>query len=169
MATTRTILLLTFARRGEGAAILRAREVALSRLPGARVVAVGTPVSAPVLRDLGLAEVLVYGEGQAAKEVVARARRIAPELAVIVYDEFAFRGHLKLEGLAWASRARRVLRCPPEGEARETGRLPLAALVVGKSLWTGLRTVGLGLGLVVAYLVLGLAQLTSGGRGAGRA
>jgi hypothetical protein len=169
VAATRAALLLTFARRGEEEAILRAMEVALAQLPGARLVAIGTPVSAPVLRELGLTEVLVYGEGQAAKEVVGRARRIAPEVAVIVYDESAFRGHLKLEGLAWATRAGRVLRCPPEGDVRSIGRPALAVVVLGKSLWMGIRTAGAALGLAVAYLVLSLAQHFPGGRGAGRA
>ena len=169
MATTRTALLLTFARRGEEEAIRRAVAAALHHLPGARLVAVGTPVSAPVLKGLGLSEVLMYGEGQTMRGVFAKERQLAPELAVIVYDGPALRGHLKLEGLAWAARARVILRCAPEGEVRAAGRWALLATLAGKTLWMGLRGVAAALGLAVAYLVLSLSQVASGGRGAGRA
>jgi hypothetical protein len=146
---TRNVLLLTFARRGEERAIQRAISALAEVAPGAQVIAVGTPVSAPVLRDLGIATILVYGDGKSARQVIEEAQLFMPEAAAIVYDNPRFRAHLKLEALALLIRVRTVLRCPPSPQAAEAetqlpkpetiGRLRLAWSVLTKGLHLLLR------------------------------
>jgi hypothetical protein len=163
-----TVLLLTFARRGEEEAIRRA--VTLLRPAGAEtdLVAVGTPVSAPLLRGLGVPEVLVFGEDGSARALLAALRRRRPRTAAIVYCGPRFGGHLKLEALALLSGARQVVRVLPEGEAR-LGRSRLALTVAAKAA----QAAGcLGVGAAVtglAWLWLRAAQGRRGGRRASRA
>jgi hypothetical protein len=162
-----TVLLLTFARRGEDAAIRRAITALLERVPGARVIAVGTPVSAPILRDLGIADILVYGDGKSARQVVEEAQLFMPGIAAIVYDHPRFAAHLKLEALALALGVRTVLRFPPpipesqDPRPEAISRLRLALTVAAKGLHMLLR-----LCVGKAVTTLGRSQ---GGRGESRA
>ncbi len=67
-------MVLTFARRGEEEAIAEALAWLRREFPRARVAAVGTPVSAPTLRGLGVDEVIEFGGGRGAKATIAEAR-----------------------------------------------------------------------------------------------
>jgi len=146
---TRNVLLLTFARRGEERAIQRAISALAEVAPGAQVIAVGTPVSAPILRDLGIAVILVYGDGKPARQVIEEAQLFMPQTVAIVYDNPRFCAHLKLEALALLIGVRAVLRCPPPPQpaSAETqvpkpetiGRLRLAWSVLAKGLLLALR------------------------------
>jgi hypothetical protein len=162
------VLLLTFARRGEEEAIRRA--VTLLRPAGAEgdLVAVGTPVSAPLLRGLGVPEVLVFGEDGSARAVLAQLRRRRPRAAAIVYCGPRFGGHLKLEALALLSGARQVVRVLPEGEAR-LGRVRLALAVAAKSVQAAACLAAGGAVVGVAWAWLRVAQGRGGGRRASRA
>src|SRR5574340_1199354 len=133
------VLLLTFARRGEEAALRRALIRLYARYPSARVIAIGTPATEPVLKDFGVEHVLVHGAGQPARRVIEEAQLCMPEAAAVVYDNPRFGGHLKLEALAFLVGPRTILRCPPEGEPVTVRRLRLAFTVAGKTLSLGLR------------------------------
>jgi hypothetical protein len=161
-------LLLTFARRGEEEPIRRA--MALLRPAGAQagLVALGTSVSAPVLRGLGVPEVLVLGEDGSARAVVAKLRQRRPRTAAIVYCGPRFGGHLKLEALALLSGARQVVRVLPEGEAR-LGRFRLALSVAAKSTQAACCLAAGGAVVTVAWAWLQMAQGRKGGRRASRA
>ena len=90
-----SLLVLSFARRGEEEMVRRAVGHLTSEFPGAHVAAVGTPVSAPVLRELGLSEVIVYGGEHGARGVIREVRRRAPGTAAVVYGGPMLSGHLK--------------------------------------------------------------------------
>jgi hypothetical protein len=107
------LLLLTFARRGEEATIRHARAVLSERYPSARLIAIGTAVSAPVLCELGISDILIFGNGKSARQVIEEAQLFMPEVAAIIYDDPRFTAHLKLEALALAIGARTVFRFPP--------------------------------------------------------
>ena len=162
-------LLLTFARRGEEEAIREAMGTLRQALPAARIEAIGTPVSAPVLRALGVAEVIVYGEGQGAREIVRQARARKPELVGIVYWGPGLSGHLKLEGLALLSRAGRIYRFVPGARARQIGRFRLAFSVCGKVARALACAAAAGMMCAVALCCLRLRQMLAGGHRAGRA
>lgn len=161
-------LLLTFARRGEDDAVGRA--VAHVRQQGARdVLAVGTPVSAPFLRVAGADEILVYGDGTGTRAVIRDLRRRRPRLAVIVYLDASFAGHLKLEALALLSGAKRVWRAAPDGPPTAIGRTGLASSVLAKSLRVfGCLLAGMSI-CVIAFACLRARQMIAGGRRANRA
>jgi len=161
-----TALLLTFARRGEDAAIRQA--VSRLRADGATsVVAVGTPVSAPVLSGLGLDELILYGNGRRAWGVLREMRSRRPAMAAVVYSDAGYAGHLKLEALALLSGARRVQRIAPAGSSA-IGRAPLAAIVLAKGLCAcGCAAVGAAI-CTVAFVCLTLRQITAGGSRASR-
>lgn len=162
------LLLLTFARRGEEEVIRRAATLLRQAGAGAEVIAVGTPVSAPGLRDLGLPEVLVLGEDGSARAVLAALRRRRPRTAAIVYCGPRFGGHLKLEALALLSGARRIVRVLPEGEAR-LGRLRLALAVAAKSVQAACCLAAGAAVTTIAWLWLCTMQSLGGGRSASRA
>ncbi len=162
------VLLLTFARRGEEGAIRRAAAALRQSTTEAHLVAVGTAVSAPVLRGLGIPEVLVLGEGGSARAVVAELRRRRPRTAAIVYCGPRFGGHLKLEAVAFASGARQVIRLLPEGEAR-LGRAGLALTVMAKSV-QAVCCLAVGSAVTAAaWAWLRAMQGLGGGRSASRA
>jgi hypothetical protein len=160
-------LLLTFARRGEDDAILQA--IARLREHGVNEIAsVGTPVSAPALRELGVGDIIPYGEGHGAQAVIGELRRRRPRMAAIVYWDSGFAGHLKLEMLALLSGARHVWRVAADAPAETIGRAELAWIVLLK----GLRACGCSLaGAAIcgaAFLCLRTRQLLAGGSGASR-
>lgn len=166
MAEGATGLLLTFARRGEETAIRQA----VSRLRAEGVtslIAVGTAVSAPALSEAGLDDLILYGEGRGAWDVVRELRRRRPAAAAVVYRNAGYGGHLKLEALALLSGARRVQRIAP-GVSRAIGRAWLAATVLAK----GLAACGCGLvGAAIcapAFVCLTLRQMAAGGSRASR-
>jgi len=166
-----TVLLLTFARRGEEAAIQNALTALAERVPGARVIAVGTPVSAPVLRALGIADILVYGDGKSARQVIEEAQLFMPEVAAIIYDHPRFAAHLKLEALALAIGVRTILRflpSPPLPRPETIGRFRLALSVMAKGLQMLFRLcVGMAAtALACSYLCW--YGRSRGGRGASR-
>ena len=164
----RSVLLLTFARRGEEEAIRQTMDALAARHPGARVLAVGTPVSEPALQQLGVARVLIYSAGHSARRVVEEAQLCMPEAIAIVYQGDDFRGHLKLEALALAIGARETLRCRPGQEPERLGRSRLAAIVLGKALHTAARIF---VGTAVSALACGVLRWAcwpGGGRGASR-
>lgn len=140
-----TLLLLTFARRGEDDAIRHALSVLAERYPDSRVIAIGTAVSAPVLRDLGVSDILVFGNGKSAREVIEEAQLFMPEVAAIIYDQPRFAAHLKLEALALIVGVRTILRYPPPSaetpapEPTAISRFGLARSVAAKGLHTLLR------------------------------
>ena len=133
-AANTNVLLLTFARRGEGGAIQAAMAGLAERVPGAHVIAVGTPVSVPILRACGVTDILVYGEGRSARQVIEEAQLFMPEAAGIVYNHPRFGAHLKLEALALVSGARSIWCFRPEGEPMRIGRLKLCLGVTRKGL-----------------------------------
>ena len=152
------VLLLTFARRGEEEAIREGMAAVREDLPGAEFVALGTAVSAPVMRGLGLEDIFLVGEGRASQEVMREVRARAPKGALIVYSGPGLAGHWKLELPALASGARRAYRWVPGGPMVVSGWLALAGSVVWKA---GLAAVC----LAVGGLVCGAAwlRLRSGG------
>jgi hypothetical protein len=166
MADGRTGLLLTFARRGEDAAIRQA--VSRLRADGATsVIAVGTPVSSPALSLLGVDDIAVYGDGRRAWAVICDLRRRRPAMAAVVYSDAGCAGHLKLEALALLSGATRVQRIAPAGGSA-IGRASLAAVVLAKGLCAcGCAVVGAAI-CTVALVCLTLRQMAAGGSRASR-
>jgi len=163
-----TALLLTFAREGEEEAIRSAREALAQVVPGARVAAIGTPVSAPVLRGLGIAEVLVYGGERSAGQVLAEARAWRPAAAAIVYRGLDPAGHLKLELLALGVGARRTYRFMLDRAMEPVGRAGLLLSVLGKLAQAWLCVCAGGLVCGSALLWLRLRQVLAGGHSARR-
>ncbi len=160
--STGHVLLLTFARRGEEEAIRAAIAALQERHPQARLLAVGTPVSEPVLRGLGVGRVLVYSKEHPARRVLEEAQLCMPEATAVVYQGEDLRGHLKLEALALAVGARETLRCRLTHPPMRVGRLRLGAIVLGKALHLAARTT---LGMVVAAAAYGVLRWY--GRGGG--
>jgi len=158
----RHTFLLTFARRGEEAAIREAFAALTERHPGAQVHAVGTPVSEPVLRQLGLERVLIYQRGKHPGRMLEEAQLCMPEAVAIVYGGEDFRGHLKLEYLALRIGAHQILRCREGQPAVRLSRGRLAGVVLGKTCHLALRVA---LGMAVALVVC--AALCLIGRGGG--
>ena len=165
----RTVLLLTFARRGEEEVVRAARAHLQAAAPDAEIVAVGTPVSAPALRESGVHEVLVYGDGRGARQVVREARGRRPRAAGIVYGGRGFSGHLKLELVALASGARRFYRFRPGEPPEVAGRPRLLCSAAAKGVRAGACLALGGLVCGAALLWLGLGQMVRGGGRAGGA
>ncbi len=162
-----TGLLLTFARRGEDDAAMQA--IVRLRADGAAgIVAVGTPVSAPILQGLGVDDIILYAEGASARRVIAELRRRRPRVAAVVYWDSTHAGHLKLEALAFLSGAARVVRLSPEGDVETIGRAALG--------WSVFSKCGRAFGCVaagvvicgIAFIRLRTAQMLAGGSGASR-
>ena len=157
------VLLLTFARRGEEEAIREGMAAVREDLPGAEFVALGTAVSAPVMRGLGLEDIILVGEGRGTQAVMREVRARAPRGTLVVYSGPGLAGHWKLELLALASGARRAYRWVPGGPMVVCGRLALAGSVVWKA---GLAAVCLAVGGLVcgaAWLRLRGGRSGSGG------
>ena len=129
-----TALLLTFARRGEEEMIRQALAALREAAPSAEVVAVGTPVSGPVLRNLDVDDVITFGEGRGARSLFREARGRRPAVAAVVYWGPGFSGHLKLDALAFLCGPRCVLRLTPESPVSSIGRPRLAFSILGKTL-----------------------------------
>jgi len=164
-----TALLLTFARRGEEEAIRQALAALREAVPSADIVAIGTPVSGPVLKNLGMDDIIIYGDGRGARSVVREARGRRPIAAAVVYWGPGFSAHLKLEALALLCRPPRVLRLAPGAPVSAIGRPRLALSVLGKTLAAGtLALAGAGL-CGVALTCLHLRQALAGGHRAPRA
>jgi hypothetical protein len=160
-------LLLTFARRGEDDAILQA--IARLREHGAaEVAAVGTPASAPALRELGVGDIILYGEGHGARAVIGKLRRRRPRTAAIVYWDSGFAGHLKLEALALLTGAKHVLRVAPNSQTVTIGRFRLAWIVFLKCLLACVCTTTAAAICGIAFLCLRARQVIVGGSNAGR-
>lgn len=169
MGEASVVLLLTFARRGEEAAIAAAAEAVGRQVPGAQIVAIGTPVSAPTLNGLGIDDVIIYGGGRTASQAVREARRRSPRASAVVYGGPGVSGHLKLELLALLTGARAVYRCVPGKPPKPVGRVLLAASAVAK---VARAAASLGMAAAIcafAFCYLGLAQLVAGGHDASRA
>lgn len=160
------MLIVTFARRGEEEAVVKA--VTLARELGRQPVAVGTPVSRPVLQAAGVEDIITYGEGRGGRSVVREMRARRVQEAAIVYWGPGYGGHLKLELLALASGARVVHRIALAGESDRVGRGALLRSVVWKTARAMLAVAAGGLICGIALLFLRAGQLT-GGRHASRA
>ncbi len=159
------VLLLTFARRGEEQAIRHALARLRSEIADADVFAVGTPVSTPVLRDVGITSVITYDSKSSARSVVWECRSRRPERAAIVYWGPPFGGHLKLELLALLSGAGITHRFVPGSDPKPIGRLGLTCSVGAKCLRALLCAAAGGLICGAAFVCLLLSQgLTGGGR-----
>ena len=168
-STRTTTLLLTFARRGEEEAIRQAVTALREAVPGADVVAIGTPVSAPALDNLGMDDVIIYGDGRGARSVVREARGRRPAAAAVVYWGPGFSAHLKLELLAIFCGPRRVLRLAPDTPVSAIGRPRLALSVIGKTLAAGALALAGAALCGVALICLRLRQALAGGHRAPRA
>ena len=168
-AARKTVLLLTFARRGEEEAIRQAMAALREAAPDAVIVAVGTPVSGPVLEHLGVDELIIYGDGRGARSVVREARARRPAAAAVVYWGPGFAGHLKLELLALLSGPPRVLRLAPETPVRAVGRSRLALSVLAKVVTAIALTAAGALVCGTALVCLRLRQALAGGHRAPRA
>lgn len=164
-----TALLLTFARRGEDGEIERARDHLRQQLPNTQLVALGTPVSEPVLRRLGFEHIILYGGEQGARRAVREARARPPAAAAIVYCEPGFEAHLKLEAFALLSGARRLYLFSPGRPVKTIGRLRLACSVLGKALAAGGRLLAGVIICGVTFMCLRLAQILAGGHRVSRA
>ena len=163
----RIALLLTFARRGEDGEVERA----LNHLrgpaaggPGAHVAALGTPVSEPVLRQLGVEDLILYGGGKGARAAVREARALRPGTAAILYCGPGFAAHLKLEAFALLSGAGKLHLLSPGLPVKTIGRLRLAWSVSVKALATGVHLLVGALICGVAFACLRLSQMLAGGR-----
>jgi len=162
------VLLLTFARRGEEAAVREAVRALAREFPEAYVTAVGTPASADKLRALGADEVIVFGEGRGARGVIRAARSLRAVGTMIVYGGPGRSGHLKLEVLALLANGGRLFRYPPDGRVTRVGRAGLLCSVAVKLVRAGLCLM---VGAIVcgfAFPYLRAAQLLAGGRRARR-
>jgi hypothetical protein len=126
------VVLLTFARRGEEQTIRDALAALRTEIPDADLFAIGTPVSAPRLREAGVQTVITYGSGSGAGVVLREARSRRPAAAAVVYWGPRFGGHLKLEVLALLTGAKVTHRFAPGSDARSIGRLRLAWSVAAK-------------------------------------
>lgn len=163
MSRPPTLLLLTFARQGEETAIRQALESLAREYPGGRWAAVGTPASAPVVRGLGVEEVLTFGEGLSACQLIRRARAHRPQAVVVIYSGPGFRAHLKLELLALAAGPGRVYRSLAGGPARPTARCTFVVSVAAKLLWAAVCAAA-GLAICgIAFCYLRFSQLLAGG------
>ena len=161
MSTTQpAMLILTFARRGEEDAIVRA--VSLAHDLGRQPVAVGTPVSTAALQAAGIDDIITYGDGRGGRSVVRELRARGAEEAAIVYWGPGYGGHLKLELLALASGARLIHRILLKGEGDRVGRGALLRSVVWKCARAMLAVAAGGLICGIALLFLRVSQLTGG-------
>ncbi len=163
-----SVLLLTFARRGEEQAIRDALAHVRSEIPDADVFAVGTPVSAPLLRDAAVESVITYGADRGARAVVRESRSRRPAAAAIIYWEPGFGGHLKLEILALLSGVRIAHRFAPGSDARPIGRLRLAWSVGAKCARVLLCAAAGGLICGIAFVSLLASHALTGGSRARR-
>jgi hypothetical protein len=159
-----TILLLTFARQGEEGAIRGALAWLSQQAPGAEFVAVGTPVSAPVLNRLGLTDVIIFGDGASTRQVVGEARARRPKITAIVYGGPGSSAHLKLELVALGAAAPVTYRFVPDTPPRPIGRWALLASVATKALSAAGRLVAGCVVCGIAFCWLRLAQLLTGGQ-----
>ncbi len=162
-------LLLTFARRDEEPTIRGAMAALREAAPGARLEAICTPASAPLLRALGVEELIVYGDGAGARQVIRQARARRFSAAALVYSQPGFSGHLKLEALALLAGVKQLHRFLPGQEGRALGRLRLAWSVALKCVQTLLRVAAASALCGVAFLCLRLRQALAGGHRANRA
>ncbi len=167
LRASQTALLLTFARRGEDDPIRQA--IATLEEQGAtEIIAVGTPVSVPVLRVMGIGDVVLYGDGQSARAAVCDLRGRRPRLAAIVYWDSTFSAHLKLEGLALLTGVKHVLRVAPDSQTVTISRFRLAWIVFLKCLLAYVCTTTAAAICGIAFLCLRARQVIVGGSNAGR-
>jgi hypothetical protein len=160
-----SVLLLTFARRGEEQVIRDALAHLRSVIPDADVFAIGTSVSAPVLQEAGVGSVITYGPDSGARAVLRESRSRRPAAAAIIYWEPGFGGHLKLEILALLSGVKIAHRFAPGSDARPIGRLRLAWSVGAKCARVLLCAAVGGLICGIAFVsLLASHALTGGGR-----
>ena len=137
--------------------------------PDASIIAIGTPISKPMLEGLGVDEVITYGDGRGARSVVREARAGRPAVAAIVYWGPGFSGHLKLEALAFLCGSSRALRLTPESPVSPIGRPRLALSVLGKAVAAGALTLAGAALCGIALICLRLRQALAGGHRAPRA
>lgn len=162
-ANAPTALVLTFARRGEEKPLNRAVEALREEFPDAAVIGIGTSASAPVQREAGIEEVILYGDGRGTRTVVREVRARRPEAVSVVYRGPGFAGHLKLEGVALLAGARQIYRFVPESKPLRTSALRLVWSVLLKTLEAGLRLVAAGFMCGAAWCWLRVRQTVAGG------
>jgi len=161
-------LLLTFARRGEEAAVREAVRALARAVPDAHIAAVGTPATADTLLASGVDEVILFGKGRGAREVVRAARSPRAAGTMIVYGGPGRSGHLKLEALALAAGGGRLFRCLPDGAVASVGRAVLFCSAGGKLVRAGLCLLAGAIVCGLAFPYLRAAQVLAGGHRAGR-
>jgi hypothetical protein len=167
MSASETVMVITFARRGEDNTIRVAIQLLAGEFPGAHVIALATPVSAPVLRGLGIEDCLLLEPGRSPTWVLREAARRRPKAAAIVYSGSA-KAHLKLEAAALLCGARRIVRCVAGEWWDVIGRLRLFWIVAGKSLLAlGCLVAGAKIS-GIAWCCLRIAQMAGGGKRARR-
>jgi hypothetical protein len=169
MGDASVVLLLTFARRGEEGAIAAAAEAVGRQVSRAQIVAIGTPVSAPILNGLGIDDVIIYGDGRTAWQAIREARGRSPGASAVVYGGPGVSGHLKLELLALVTGARTVYRCAPGKPPQAVKRVRLAASAAAKMLRAAASLAMAATICGVAFCYLRLAQMVAGGHDASRA
>jgi hypothetical protein len=163
-----TALLLTFARRGEEEAIREAIAVLREAMPGGSVEAIGTPASTPLLRACGVDEIIPYGEGAAAFDVIRRVRARRFGAALVLYSGPRLSGHLKLETVALAVGADRTYGMTAGEAARQISRTRVTWSVAAKMAQAALRVLAAAALCAVAFSCLRLTQMLAGRRRAGR-
>jgi len=170
MVTTRaeSVLLLTFARRGEEQAIRDALVALEHGFPAASVFAVATPASAPVLKSVWVGDLILHDSPGSARRVLREVAARKPKAAAIVYAGAAPEAHLKLETLALRSGAPAVYRCLSGDRVQVIGRLRLCGSVVCKAVFACARLTAAAGMCCVAFSWLRVAQLLAGGRRASR-
>ncbi len=167
-ASRRSAVLLTFARRGEEEAIREALAGLRHEMPEADVFAVGTSVSAPTLRTIGISAIVTYGDGRGLRAVVRDARSRRPAAALVVYWDTGAAGHLKLEALALLSGASITYRFVPGAGSKAVGRLRLACSVAVKCV-ASMAYVTAGAAMcAIALVCLRGTEIFSGGKRAHR-
>jgi hypothetical protein len=170
MVTTRaeSVLLLTFARRGEEQAIREALVALEHGFPAASVFAVATLASAPVLKSVWVGDLILYDSPGSARQVLRAVAARKPRAAAIVYAGVAPEAHLKLEMLALRSGAPAVYRCLSGERIQVIGRLRLCGSVVCKAVFACARLAAAAGMCCVAFAWLRVAQLGGGGHGNAR-
>jgi len=155
-------IILSFARRGEDEAVRQAVARVREELPDARLAALGTPVSAPVFRSLGIDDVMVLGGERATRDVLREVKARGPRSAAITYSGPGTGGHLKLEILALSLPVSRIHRIVSGEAVRTASRARLALAVAGKIAQAGACLLVAGLACGIAWVWLRLAQLLLG-------
>ena len=157
------VLLLTFARRGEEAAVREAVHALAGEFPEARIAAVGTPASADTLLSSGVEELILFGDGSGVRGVIGAARSLRAVGTMIVYGGPGRSGHLKLEALALLANGGRLFRYLPDGRPIPVGRTALFCSAAVKLVRAGLCLMVGAIACGLAFPCLRAAQVLAGG------